>query len=51
VILMEYNNTIMTDLSLLNHFKTFKQVQVVEIQGQSLAKVLVEDRNHEQVQW
>ena len=51
MVLLEHNNTILTELSLLNHFKTFKQVQAVENHGQSYAKVLVEDKNHEQVQW
>lgn len=51
VVLMEQNGTIATELSLLNYFKLFKQVQVTDLYGQKVAKVLVEDKNYEQTPW
>jgi len=44
VILMEHHDTVVTETSLLNHFKVFKHAQLIEYQNTKLIKVLVENK-------
>jgi len=44
VILMEHHDTVVTETSLLNHFKVFKHAQLIEYQSTKLIKVLVENK-------
>lgn len=51
VILMEHQNTLVTEPSLINNFKIFKNVQITETYKEKLVKVLAEDKATELTNW
>jgi hypothetical protein len=51
VILMEHHNSILTEPSLLNNFKFFKNIHINNTSGQKIVKLMPEDRTYEPVNW
>ena len=48
---MEHHDTVVTETSLLNHFKVFKHAQLIEQQNTKLIKVLVENKGVPSINW
>lgn len=51
IVLMEHNNTILLENSLLNNFKIYKNTQIYDLQQQKLVRVLVENRDQTLTNW
>jgi len=48
---MEHHNSILTEPSLLNNFKFFKNIHISNTPGQKIVKLMPEDRASEPVNW